>query len=187
MKKIKIYSTAILLSLSLLSCIDSDDDGIPQVINEEEVISTVVMTLTNTTNNEIITLRSVDTDGDGGEEPVVTVSGSLEANSNYSAMVQFLNETVSPAEDITEEVEEESLEHQVVFTVQSTLNTTVVYANFDSNGNPLGTEAELMTGDTSTGNLTVTLRHEPTKPNNGTLNGAGGETDAQVIFPIVIE
>lgn len=39
----------------------------------------------------------------------------------------------------------------------------------------------------SLGNLTVTLRHEPTKPNDGTLNGAGGETDVQVAFPVMVQ
>ncbi|TVZ51049.1 type 1 periplasmic binding fold superfamily protein [Dokdonia sp. Hel_I_53] len=188
MKKIIYFTTVLFISLTIFSCIDNDDDGlIPQVINEEEVISTVQITLTNTVDGEVIVLRSVDTDGEGGDEPVITVSDNLDANTNYTSRIQFLNETVSPAENITEEVEEEALEHQIIFTVQTSLDTNITYSNFDSNGNPLGTEIALVTGNPSAGNITVTLRHEPSKPNDGTLNGAGGETDAQVVFPVIIE
>ena len=35
--------------------------------------------------------------------------------------------------------------------------------------------------------LTITLKHEPTKPNDGTLASAGGETDIEVSFPINVQ
>lgn len=37
----------------------------------------------------------------------------------------------------------------------------------------------------SSGGLTFTLRHEPNKPNTG-LENAGGETDIEVTFDIVV-
>ena len=36
------------------------------------------------------------------------------------------------------------------------------------------------------GSLTVTLRHEPVKPNDG-LDSAGGETDIATSFDVTIE
>ncbi len=176
----------LILSVLFTSCI-SDDDSTPVLVNQEEVITTVIVSLTPAADGTMITLRSVDTDGDGPNSPVVTVSGSLESNTVYEGAIQFLNETESPAENITEEVEEEADEHQVFFTVGSGLNVTTSYGNFDSNNNPLGTSFLLETSDAGTGNLTVTLRHEPTKPNDGTLNDAGGETDVQVTFPVTVE
>jgi hypothetical protein len=38
----------------------------------------------------------------------------------------------------------------------------------------------------SSGTLTVTLRHEPTKPNTG-LGDAGGETDIAATFNVTVQ
>ena len=46
-------------------------------------------------------------DGTGGSSPVIDAI-SLEANKKYDVSVRFLNESVSPVEDITTEVAEES-------------------------------------------------------------------------------
>jgi hypothetical protein len=43
----------------------------------------------------------------------VTVSGDLLVNTTYSGAVTFLNESVTPVDDITVEVKEEGLEHQL--------------------------------------------------------------------------
>lgn len=187
MKTIKILFLSTLLATALISCGD-DDDGIPVLINEEEVITTVNLTLTPTdSSNPTVLLSSVDSDGEGPDSPVITVSGNLVANATYTGSVSFLNETESPAEDITVEVEEEDDEHQVFYTTSSSLSITTTYSNFDGDGNPLGTLISLNAGDAGTGTYTVTLRHEPMKPNDGSLNDAGGETDVQVIFPITVE
>lgn len=182
MKSFKIYALALTAAVLTFSC-DSDDDA-PVEVNEEEVITTLRVNLTSAAGS--VTLQSVDADGDGPDAPVVSVVGTVVANTEYAGTVTFLNETESPAEDITEEVEEEDDEHQVFFTVGGGLNVTTEYGNFDGDGNPLGTVLTLTTGDVSTGNFTVTLRHEPTKPNTG-LADAGGETDIEVTFPITVE
>ena len=66
------------------------------------------------------------------------------------------------------------------------MNVEVEYGNFDSNGNPLGTMFILTASAASTGSLTFTLQHEPTKPNTG-LEDAGGETDIQVTFDLEVQ
>ena len=43
----------------------------------------------------------------------------------------------------------------------------------------------LSTGEASSGTLTLTLRHEPNKPNSG-LADAGGETDIEVTFDVAV-
>ena len=185
MKFMKTYMIALIAGVIAISC-SSDDDNTPVVINEEEVITTVRVQLTNATVPDV-TLQSVDSDGDDGPNaPVITIVGEIMANTTYAGTVTFLNETEDPAEDITEEVEEEDDEHQVFFTSAAGLNVTTTYGNFDDDGNPLGTEFTLTTGDASTGNFTVTLRHEPTKPNTGLAN-AGGETDVEVTFNVEVE
>lgn len=182
MKHLKLALFA-LLAFTLFSC--SDDDSAP--VNEEEVITTVKVTLVD--GGTTITLQSQDLDGEGPDVPVVTVSGNLDPNTTYLGSVEFLNELESPAEDITEEVVEEGTEHQVFYQLINSLGT-ITYDDVDSNGDPIGVEFTFVTGDPGNGNLTVTLRHEPNKDASGVSDGditnAGGSTDAEVIFPISI-
>ena len=54
-----------------------------------------------------------DLDGEGGNPPVVDRI-VVDAGTDYDGAVQVLNETESPPENITEEVEEEAEAHQVL-------------------------------------------------------------------------
>ena len=180
MKKCSMYA---LLAIAMIGC--SDDDAAPLPINEEEVITTVILTLTPESGDQVV-LTTVDLDGDGPDEPVTTVSGSFSENTVYTGAARFLNETETPAEEITDEVLEEADEHQVFYTTTEGLNITTTYLDFDSNGNPLGVSITLETGEASSGSLTVTLRHEPVKPNDG-LDSAGGETDIATSFDVSIQ
>ncbi|WP_339848970.1 type 1 periplasmic binding fold superfamily protein [uncultured Dokdonia sp.] len=185
MKNFIKYTFLAFTAITITSCISDDDGAIPEIVNEEEIITTVSLTLMSDTSSVLLT--SQDLDGDGPNAPTITVSGDLDVNTVYNGSIKFLNETESPAEDITEEVEEESDEHQVFYTPSTGLDAAVTYEDFDGNGNPLGTQVTLTTGATTgSGTLTITLRHEPTKPNDGTLGNAGGETDVQVSFPVAI-
>ena len=183
MKTMKNISFYALLSIAMIGC--SDDDTAPEVINDEELITTVILTLTQESGDQVV-LTTVDLDGDGPDEPVTTVVGSFSENTQYQGAVQFLNETEDPAEDITEEVIEEAEEHQVFYTISEGLNITTTYVDFDDNDNPLGVNITLETGEASSGSLTVTLRHEPVKPNDG-LESAGGESDISTSFDVSIQ
>jgi len=183
MKNVKFLSVVLFVSLLFTAC--SDDDT-PEPVNEEEVITTLTVTLTPNGGGTPITLQTRDLDGDGPNVPVVTVSGDLATGVTYNGVIVLLNETETPAEDITQEVEGEDEEHQFFYTVGSGLDVTTAYTNFDGNGNPLGTEFTLTVGAVSSGALTFTLRHEPTKPNTG-LSDAGGETDIEATFNLTIQ
>ncbi len=171
------------IGLLLFSC--SDDDNNPVPVDEEEVITTITVTL-SASGAETVTMRSRDLDGDGPNAPVLDVSGALNANSSYSGSIKLLNETVTPADDITLEVAEEDEEHQFFYAVSGAISG-VEYDDEDGNGNPVGINFILSTGAAGSGNLQVTLRHEPKKPNNGSLADAGGSTDVTVDFSVIIE
>ena len=181
MKKVKFLTISIFAIALFASC---SDDDVPEPVNEEEVITTLTVTLDSGSGS--VVMQYQDLDGDGSNAAVVTVSGSLNANTIYDGSIVLLNETEDPAENITEEVEEEDLDHQFFYTVGSGLNVTTDYADADSMGNPLGLSFILTTSEASSGALTFTLRHEPNKPNDG-LETAGGETDIDVTFDVIVE
>lgn len=185
MKKLNYFAFATLSLLALSSC--SNDDGTTPV-NEEEVITTVTTTLTG--GGEVITMTVRDLDGDGPNAPVVSVSGTLKAGTTYNGTVKFENELESPAENMTTEIEEEGDEHQLFFQAPATIGL-FTYTDIDVNGKPIGLSFKLVTANAAaTGNLIVTLRHEPNKDGEGVSSGnianAGGSTDAQVTYPVQV-
>lgn len=184
MKTVKFLSTTIFATALIFSC-SSDDDSTPEPVLEEEVITTMTITLEADGQADVI-LQTQDLDGDGPDLPVVTVSGNLSSNTNYSGSITLLNETEDPAENMTEEIEEEDLEHQFFYSVGSGLDAQTDYNDADSEGNPLGLDFVLSTYSASSGSITFTLRHEPNKPNMG-LEDAGGETDIEATFNVSIQ
>lgn len=189
MKTLKNLSLLFISALVFTAC-SSDDDN-PEAVNEEEVITTLTATLIPTTGGTSITLQTQDLDGDGPNSPVVTVSGALAANTTYAGTLELLNETESPAESITEEIEEEDDDHQFFFQTTNSL-ATFTYNDVDEDNNPVGLNFIVTTGDTTgSETLTITLRHEPSKNAEGVSDGditnAGGETDFQTIFNISVE
>lgn len=187
MKNLKFLATGIFATILFVGC-SNDDDNTPEPVNEEEVITTMTVTLTPNGGGTPITLQTRDLDGDGPNEPAIDVSGDLVAGTTYNGTILLLNETVNPPENITEEVEgeNEDEDHQFFYTIGGGLDVTTEYGNFDGDGNPLGTEFTLTANTASSGTLTFTLRHEPTKPNTG-LGDAGGETDIAATFNITIQ
>ena len=165
----------------------NDDEATPP--NEEEVITTLIMTFTPDGGGAAVAFTFQDLDGDGGNAPT-TITAPLAANTTYNTTVTFLNETETPAEDITEEVKEEDEEHQVFYGITGA-NLTVAYADADADTNPVGVETVVTTGDASTGTLNVVLRHEPDKNaagvSDGDITNAGGSSDIDVTFDVDIQ
>jgi hypothetical protein len=185
----KFLKYALLASTLIFASCSVDDDNTPDPVNEEEVITTLIVSLemiNGQSGSDTVVMQYQDLDGDGPDAATVTVSGSLNANTVYDGSIVLLNETEMPAENITVEVEEEDDEHQFFYTVGSGLDVATEYANFDGDGNPLGTMFVLNVGSASSGGLTFTLRHEPNKPNTG-LENAGGSTDIEVTFDVTVE
>lgn len=182
------YPFLILLGASLLflgSCGDPDD---PEDPHEEEVITSLIYTLKANGQDDVV-LSFEDTDGDGGNEPVIT-NGKLAANTTYEGSIELWNRAEDPEEEITPEVEEEGEDHQFFFetTVEG---ITIVYDDKDASDQPIGLKTKLTTTDAGTGTLKVILRHEPNKGADGVSAGsianAGGETDIEVSFELEVE
>ncbi|MCH2032642.1 MAG: type 1 periplasmic binding fold superfamily protein [Tenacibaculum sp.] len=186
MKTIKLLAIACISAITFASC--SDDEN-PTPTNEEEVITTMTVTLSPASGSDVV-LKTQDLDGDGPNAPVVTVSGNLLANTTYSGTILLENETEDPAENITTEVAEEADEHQFFYSATGITPTFTYTGANDSNGNPVGITFSLATGDAGSGTLTFTLRHEPNKTASGVSGGditnAGGETDIEASFDVTV-
>lgn len=165
------------VSMSLMaSC--SDD---PEATNEEEVITTVVVTLTPAEGDPVL-LTWDDADLDAVvDESEINVSANLEISKTYTAVIQLLNKSVSPEVDITKEVAKEAEDHIFCFTVTGA-NIAITNRNTDSNGLPLGITSTWTTTTLSSGTVTVVLRHQP-GVKTGDCPGAG-DTDASITFPV---
>jgi len=187
MKNFKILALALVTFVSFTAC--SDDDT-PAPTNEEEVITTITATFTPAAGGAPVVLTSRDLDGDGPNAPVKTVSGNFAAGVAYTGNVTFLNELASPADNITDEIHEEATDHQIFFQQSGLGNFT--YGDTDANGQPIGLNFNYTAAPAATsGNLTITLRHLPNKSGanvaNGDITNAGGGTDAEVTFAVVVE
>lgn len=186
MKSFKIFYSLLIALIFVFSSCDKEDPVIP---NEEELITTVTYTLTPTIGGDPIVLSFKDLDGDGGDNPEI-IGGTLMANTEYSGVLELLDESESPQKNITTEIEEEGSDHQ--FFIQSSISDlSVIYADEDVDGNPIGLLNTLTTGSTASGTITIILRHEPNKTatgvSDGDISNAEGETDVEVIFPINVQ
>lgn len=174
------------LSVIFIAC--SEDEEVPELINQEELITTVKLELTdeNTGNTYFLVYRDID--GGGPTEAEITTD-TLPANTVLNGHITLLNETLNPPENISTEVKEEGLDHQFFFS--NTFGATITYKDTDSEGNPIGLDFQMETADPATGSLTVILRHEPDKNasgvSNGNIDNAGGSTDLSVTFPVTLE
>ena len=187
MKNLKyIFIINILFAVLFLNSCKDDD---PIIENDEEVITTLIYTLTPT-SGDVVTLSFSDLDGDGGNAPTIT-GGTLQANMTYTGVLDLKNDSESPAESITAEIEAEKEDHQFFFSTENGVDLVINYTDQDANGNPIGLATTLTTGSVSSGTLKVVLRHQPDKAASGVATGditnAGGETDIEVIFDIEIQ
>ena len=171
------FFLALFALITLSACGDDED---PNVTNEGEVITAVTLTLFPNGPHEQVALTWQDADGSGGNPPVTTVVGNLTANSNYRGQVSF----TSGNQLIDAEILDEGADHQIFYETDG-LGWTLQYSDADEFGAPLGIMTNVQTADAGTGNLTVTLRHEPTKTPAVAIDNpdaAGGSIDAAVTW-----
>lgn len=176
---------ALALGLTFSSC-KKDDDLVPvppPVENEGEVITTLKITFTDAASVQpVVTATFKDPDGEGGDAPTMHDTIRLVANTTYNAVIEVLNESETPAEDITEEIEEEDHEHLFCFTA-TTANVTLTRT--DSDGTyEVGLTSDWATGAASAGTVQVELKHQP-DVKDGTCTP--GETDIDVTFVTEIQ
>lgn len=151
--------------------------------NEGEVITTLRLVFVDSANsNDVRTAEFRDPDGPGGVPYDRFDTLLLSSNSTYYGQLLLLNETVSPADTISNEVLEEGADHLLCY-ASDIAGTTIERTDFDSNGLPLGLQTIWRTSAPGNGSVSVILKHQP-----GIKTGdcSTGETDVEVNFPMEV-
>jgi hypothetical protein len=173
--------------ITFFAACKKDDNNVynPNPINEEELITTVSLSFNS---NAFPTLPIVynyrDLDGIGGNTPTIDTI-KLSRNSIYMLNVYFLDESKNPTVDISEEVAEEANDHLVVFNTDTNyLKVDITDLDTNSPALPLGLISQVTVKGPIVTTLRLTLKHQP-----GIKNGDPnlGETDVEVVYPVVIE
>lgn len=153
---------------------------------DHDSINKVTMELTSASGN--LTLSFEDKDGDGGMAPTI-FGGSLKGNTTYTGVIRLYSYHDNQYEEKTSEILSEGTKHQFFFS-STVAGISFNYTDKDSTNNPIGLASTVKTIGSGTGVIKVILRHEPNKLAAGVASGdatnAGGETDAEMEFPITV-
>ena len=176
-------SLALALLLSMVACKDTSVD----VEEENEIITTVKLNFTSGGTTQTFVFN--DPDGDGGNAPTKFDNISLKPNTSYTLTVELLDESKTPADNITNEVKTESDEHLFVFTPSPASLLTYTYGDKDPRNFPIGLTGTAQTGAAGTGKLKVQLRHQPPVNGKEVKDGtpAPGSDDVNLDFNISIQ
>ena len=179
-------SLLLVLIASAITACKKDDDLIPvppPVENEGEVITTVELTFTDSAGvAPTVTATFRDPDGEGGNGPDIQDTIRLAAGTTYNVAIELLNETETPAEDITHEIEDEATEHLFCYTVTG---ANIAVERTDTDGTyEVGLATKWTVGTASNGSVQVVLKHQP-DVKDGSCDP--GETDIDVTYVTEIQ
>lgn len=180
------------------SC-ESDD---PVIENDGELITDVTLHFTEldeagNPTGSAMTFTASDSEGiEVGTAPTVETV-NLASGKSYQLEIEVANSIEN--EDITEEILEESDEHQFYFLGSAFVGTTapLTYSYNDDSDELIGVKGTVMVVEspaTNNAQIRIILRHDLDKnypgadnPNFENYNSAGGESDLDITFPLVIE
>lgn len=180
----KFQSIASILPFLLVLILASCKPDNPVDPNEEEVITKVQLTFTDSaTGSNTFMVTYSDPDGDGGSAPVQFDSIRLDSGGVYNVSIALYDESdAQNVVNITSEVLEESDQHLFCYTASG---ATVGVLKTDSDGTfPIGVTTRWTAGMPGVGSMRVELRHQP-DGKDGTCNP--GATDVQLDFSLVIQ
>ena len=184
MKTSNFFTLMLLAIVVLSSCKKEKADP-----NEGELITTVRVKLTEKVlggTGPLTVFEFKDLDGEGGAAPSKFDEITLQKGKIYDCVLEILNESVTPADNITAEIIAEANDHQFYY---SATNGLVSFSNFnlDGKGFSLGTTSIwTVSSNTGSGILNITLKH---KPGYKKLDDPVtlGDTDVSIDFKLRIQ
>jgi hypothetical protein len=196
LQKLPLY--LFILGLIVFSSCESED---PVIENEGEVITDVTLSFTELDGSgspvgTALTFTASDAEGIevGGSPTIETVE--LEAGKTYRLEIEVFNSIEN--EDITEEIIEEADEHQFYFlgSAFDSGASPLSYVYDDESGELVGVRGIVTVAASPTFNnalMRVVLRHDLDKsfpgadnPNFANFVQAGGESDLDITFPVIL-
>jgi hypothetical protein len=163
-------------------CNDKADE--PEPADENELITTINLKFTESGMTTAQTFTYRDTDGDGGQAATRFDRIVLKPNKTYDLAVELLDESKTPAADVTEEVQEKSDEHLFVYAVSPATLGTYTYGDKDAKNLPIGLKGTFKTNAAGVGKLKVQLRHQP-NAKDGTPTP--GSDDVNLDFDLTVQ
>jgi hypothetical protein len=194
LKKVSLYLLALMV-FGFASCKSED----PTQENDGEVITDVTLKFqeldaSNALVGSVLSFKASDPQGiEVGKTPTVQ-SISLTKGKKYQMTIEVKNSIEN--EDITKEILEEAAAHQFFFLGQVFDSSFFSIQYADAGGVALGLKT-IVTVSSSTGtnnsNMRVVLRHDLNKsfpgassPTFANFAQAGGETDLDITFPVIL-
>ena len=194
LKKVSLYLLA-LVAFGFASC-ESED---PTKENDGEVITDVTLKFqeldaSNALVGSVLSFKASDPQGiEVGKTPTIQ-SVSLAKGKKYQMTIEVTN--AIKGEDINQEILTEAAAHQFFFLGQVFDSSFLSIQYADAGGIALGLKT-IVTVSSSTGtnnsNMLVVLRHDLNKsfpgasnPNFANFTQAGGETDLDITFPVIL-
>ena len=179
--------------LALWSCKNED---LPQPATDNELITTVIYSLTAPAGSPApaVSITWEDRDGEGGAAPIVSggTAGhlTLQRNTLYTGSILLLDRTKTPADTISNEVAREADKHLFVYEATPAGLLTVARTDRDANYLEVGLKTTVTAPAAGPGTLKITLRHQPplangTRVKDGTFGP--GDTDVAADFPVTVQ
>jgi len=177
--------TLILGSLFITNC------GTESITLEpQQNITRLTYTLTPENGGQTVVFTYDDEDGSGGSTATIS-GGTLNKSTIYFGEVELLAISNDTIIDITASIRQDGRDNQFFYT-SSNPALIVSYEDADLDGNPIGISSKLTTvNNTGEGPLNLTLIHNPDKDglavSGGNKSLAGGRTDFDIDFPVIVE
>lgn len=194
LRKVSLYLVA-LLAFGFASC-ESED---PEKENDGEVITDVTLKFqelnaSNALVGSVLSFKASDPQGiEVGKTPTIQ-SISLAKGKKYQMTIEVTN--AIKGEDITQEILTEAAAHQFFFLGQVFDSNIFSIQYADAGGVALGlknTVTVSISPGTNNSNMRLVLRHDlnknfpgATSPTFANFAQAGGETDLDLIFPVIL-
>ncbi|MFM2387564.1 MAG: hypothetical protein RL660_2321 [Bacteroidota bacterium] len=169
--KMTIASALALMAIVSTGC-DKHDE-------EEELITTLKLTVVNKATGAVTTATFADPDGDGGNAPTKFDTLRLSSGANYETTVSLYDESTANVVDLTTEIATEANDHQFYYSTTAS-GVSIATTDTDANGLPLGLKANVSTSSASTGRLQIKLKHKPDGLKKAGDSDAVGETDIEL-------
>ena len=177
----RLFALLFILSLASTSCKKTET---PKDEAEHEAINAVDLVF-KMGGATVATFTAEDPDGDGGNPPSRIDRITLQPGQTFTTEVVLRNIVNGNSKVVTGSVTSQAVHHEF-FYLPSGVAVNITKTDKDSNGYPLGLNANWVTATSGTGTLLFKLMHKPRikGPND---DPSKGHSDVSISFPLSIQ